>query len=256
MGRAVGAHEPGAIDGEAHRQLLDRHVMHDLVIGALQEGRVDRGERPHALGRQPGGEGHRMLLGDADIEAALGELLGELVEPGARRHGRVDGDDLLVLLGHLDQRVGEHLGVARRARRRLHLRARDDVELADAVILVGRLLGRPVAVALLGDEVHEHRPVVVGVAQVAQHRHDVVEIVAVDRPDIVEAQLLEQRAAHHHGAGHALGPLGRVADGARQLAEGLARQLAQASGTAATTAGATDRRSWRPPAARSTCRCR
>ena len=93
MGRAVGADQAGAIDGEAHRQLLDRHVMHDLVIGALQEGGIDRRERPHAFGREPGGKGHRMLLGDADIEAALGELLGELVEAGARRHGRIDGDD-------------------------------------------------------------------------------------------------------------------------------------------------------------------
>ena len=38
---------------EPHRQALDRHVMHDLVVGALQEGRIDRGERLVAL-RWPG----------------------------------------------------------------------------------------------------------------------------------------------------------------------------------------------------------
>jgi hypothetical protein len=42
MGRAVGADQPGAVDREAHRQLLDRDVVHDLVVGALQEGRIDR----------------------------------------------------------------------------------------------------------------------------------------------------------------------------------------------------------------------
>ena len=37
-GRAVLADEPGAIDGKTHRQPLHGHIMHDLVIGALQEG--------------------------------------------------------------------------------------------------------------------------------------------------------------------------------------------------------------------------
>jgi hypothetical protein len=41
MGWAVGADKAGAVDREAHRQALDRHVMHDLVIGALQEGGIE-----------------------------------------------------------------------------------------------------------------------------------------------------------------------------------------------------------------------
>ena len=107
MGRAVGADQPGAVDREAHRQVLDRDVVDDLIVGALQEGRIDRAERPHALRGEAGGEGHRMLLGDADVEGAIGEGLGELVEPGARRHRRGDRDDRRVALGLLDQRLGE-----------------------------------------------------------------------------------------------------------------------------------------------------
>ena len=38
MGLAVLANEAGAVDRKAHRQLLDCHVVHDLVVGALQEG--------------------------------------------------------------------------------------------------------------------------------------------------------------------------------------------------------------------------
>ena len=64
---------PGAVQREAHRQALDRHVVHHLVVGALQEGRIDRAERLHPLGRQAGGEGHRVLLGDADVEACARE---------------------------------------------------------------------------------------------------------------------------------------------------------------------------------------
>ena len=98
MGRAVGADEAGAVDREAHRQALDRHVVDDLVVAALQEGRIDRAERLVALGRKTGGERHRMLLGDADVEGAVGERLVEDVDAGARRHRRGDADDLVVLL--------------------------------------------------------------------------------------------------------------------------------------------------------------
>ncbi len=83
MGRAIGADEPCPVDGKADRQLLDGDVMHDLVVGALEEGRVDGGKGLEAFGRKPGGEGHRVLLGDADVECALGKNLGETVEPRA-----------------------------------------------------------------------------------------------------------------------------------------------------------------------------
>ena len=97
MGRAVGAHEAGAVEDEAYGQALDSHVMHDLVIGPLQEGRIDRRKRLEALRRQTRREGHPMLLGDADIEAALREALGEFVEPRPRRHRRGQRDDALVI---------------------------------------------------------------------------------------------------------------------------------------------------------------
>ena len=98
MGGAVGADQTGAVDRETNRQALDRDVMDHLVVAALQEGRVDRAERLVAFGREAGREGHRMLLGDADVEGAVGEGLVEDVDAGARRHRRGDGDDLVVLL--------------------------------------------------------------------------------------------------------------------------------------------------------------
>ena len=65
-----------------------------------------------------------MLLGDADVESAVGEFLAEQVEAGAGRHRRGDGDDLVVLAGFLDQAFCEHLGVARRVGLRLDLSRR------------------------------------------------------------------------------------------------------------------------------------
>ena len=91
-----------------------------------------------------------MLLGDPDIEGALRKLVAEQVEPGARRHRRGDRDDAVVGFGFFDQRFGENAGIGGRGRFGLHLGAGYDVELGDAMPLVFGLLGRQIAVALLG----------------------------------------------------------------------------------------------------------
>ena len=59
------------------------------------------------------------------------------------------------------------------------------------MIFVVRRLGGRVALALLGDDMHQHRPAA-RVAHVLQDRQQVVEIVAVDRADIVEAEFLDK----------------------------------------------------------------
>ena len=66
--QAAGTDEAGAIEHKTHGQLLDRDVVHDLVVGALQERRVDGAERLIALGRKTRRERHAVLLGDADVE--------------------------------------------------------------------------------------------------------------------------------------------------------------------------------------------
>ncbi len=94
------------------------------------------------------------------------------------------------------------------------------------MILVGGVLGGLVALALLGHDVDEDRAAL-GVADVLQHVEQVVEIVAVDRADIEEAELLEQRAAGEEGAGEFLGLAGRLVDEARHLAGDRLGRIAQ-----------------------------
>ena len=53
MRRTVGADQAGAVHGEAHGQVLQVDVVDDLVVAALQEGRIDGAERLVALRRQP-----------------------------------------------------------------------------------------------------------------------------------------------------------------------------------------------------------
>ena len=96
MRGAVVADQPGAVHREHDVQLLQADVVDDLVVGALQERRVDRRDRLAPLEREPGGEQHRLLLGDPDVEVAVGQLALEDVQPGAGVHRGGDPDHPLV----------------------------------------------------------------------------------------------------------------------------------------------------------------
>ena len=85
MRRAVVADEPGAVHANTTFELLQADVVDDLVVGALQEGRVDRATGLHALEREPGREQHRVLLGDADVVVLVGQLGGQLRQARSRR---------------------------------------------------------------------------------------------------------------------------------------------------------------------------
>jgi hypothetical protein len=54
------------------------------------------------------------------------------------------------------------------------------------------------------------------IAHVFENRDQLVQVVPVDRADVVEAQFLEQRAAHGHAAGKLVGLLGGLVQRARQ----------------------------------------
>ena len=126
--------------------------MHHLIIGTLQERRIDRAERSHTLRGEARGEGHRVLLGNADIERSLRIGLGELVETGARRHRGGDRADRIVTRSLSHQRLRENTGIAGRPGRTLRLLAGDHIKLLHAVILVRRGFGRAIALALLRDD--------------------------------------------------------------------------------------------------------
>ncbi len=176
-------------------QLLDADVVQDLVVAALEKGRVDRHDRNPALGRHAGGEGDRVLLGDADVVGAVRQLARQLVDAGAAAHRRGDADDLGVFLGQPDQRLGEHVGVARDRPLFLLPLAGEDVERRHAVILDRLFFRRRVALALAGNHVDQRR--VLDLLDVVESLDHLGQVVAVDRPDVLEAQRLEEKARRH-----------------------------------------------------------
>ena len=80
MRRAVRSDQAGTIDCEGDRQALQTDIVHQLVEGALQESGVDGDHRAQSASGKTGGEGHRVLLGDADIVVTIGKTLGEGAE--------------------------------------------------------------------------------------------------------------------------------------------------------------------------------
>ena len=96
----------------------------------------------------PAAEGHGVLLGDAHVEHPVGELLGGRVQAGAVGHGRGHRHHPRIVPHLLHQGLAEDLGVA------------GSWPLARSVgghpMPAGRvLLGRAVAVALLGEDVDD-----------------------------------------------------------------------------------------------------
>ena len=80
---------PARSDGKQNGQVLQGDVVHQLVVGALEEGGINGDDGLHAFASQTAGKGHGVLLGDADIEIAVGELLFEFDQSAALAHGGV-----------------------------------------------------------------------------------------------------------------------------------------------------------------------
>ena len=138
--------------------------------------------------REAGGAGDGVLLGDADVEGALGVRRREPVEADRVEHRRRDRDDVLALGTEGDHLLGEEVGPDPALRR---ADAGLDVERADLVELVGLVpLGRVVAEALAGMHVHDHRAA--ELLGLGERLLDGRAVVAVDRADVLQAEVLEE----------------------------------------------------------------
>ena len=113
MRGAVRPDYAGAIDGEQYVEVLQRHVVDQLVVGALQEAGVDRHHRLAAFAGHAGGQRHRVLFGDGHVEIACRVFLAEAHQTGAFAHCRSDAQQALVGSRHVAEPVAEHVGVGR-----------------------------------------------------------------------------------------------------------------------------------------------
>jgi hypothetical protein len=186
VGLAVVAHEPCPVDAENDGEILQADVVDDLVEGSLQERRVDADDRLPSLFGHSRRHDDRVLFGDADVVHAAGEPLLDLRESGPDEHRGADRDDLLVLFHLFDERAREDLGIGeRRARTRRRGRRAGLVELA------GVLLRERVSAPLVRQGVeHDRRAVGRNLPDDRERLGELLEVVSVHRPDVVQSHLL------------------------------------------------------------------
>ena len=205
--RAVVADEPGPVHAEHDVELLQADVVDDLVVGALQERRVDRrrpassprARAPRRTARRAARRSRRRSTG----RAARGSSIERPVPPaiaavmpitrGSRRASSTSaapntsvycgGAGLRVLRALLGRAAGGGAALLDRARL-------GRVPLLHA--LEAALLGGREALALDGLDVHDHRPP--GAERLPQRAPDRLHVVAVDHADVGEVELLEEEA--------------------------------------------------------------
>ena len=164
--------------------------MGDLVVGPLQEGRVDADDGAQTALGQSSRESDGVRFSDADVEESFREMVREIGHAGAAAHGGRDDHHALVFLGQFQDGLGNGVGVGRVFLFALFEFARRGIEFSDAVVAFGIVLGGLVAFALRGAAVQNDRhDLLLGAG--FKDAHQLFYVVAVHRADVVEAHLLE-----------------------------------------------------------------
>ena len=221
--RAISAHQPRAVQCEYDGQVLQGHVVDQLIVRTLQEGGIDCHDRLHAFTRHAGSKRHRMLLGNANVVVPIREALFKLHHARAFAHRGRDAHQSAILRSHVAQPLTKHLGEGLLGCSRAFDQAHGRVELARAVVSHRVCLGQLVALPFFGDDVQELRAL--EALDVLQRGDQRVQVVPVNGADVVEAELFKQRGWHHHALGLLFKALGQLQQRRNRPQHGLAHIL-------------------------------
>ena len=169
-------------------------VMDDLVVAALQEGRINADHRQHPLAGQTSCKGHGMLFGHADIEEALRMGMTEKLQTCAVFHGGSNGTEGLVGVSGGAERPAK--GIRERlCRSDLGVRDAGQVEFGNAMVIAGVRLSGRIALALFRHDMEQCRP---GLSTDSlENAFQFRLVVAVDESKIVKPHILEHRGMVH-----------------------------------------------------------
>ena len=192
MGRSIVSDQTSTVQNHPHGEVLDSNIVNDLIVASLHEGRVDTNEGLQSLTGHTCSHRDGVLFRDTDIKGPLRETPTENVHSGATGHGSRNTHNGTVFRGGINEGVGENRRQGGIAGCLLGLHSGSEVELSDTVHLVTSLFGRWVAKSLHRLEVQQHRFVVRTVPKFLKNRDEVVQVVSVNGPDIVETQFFKQ----------------------------------------------------------------
>ena len=199
MRRPVSTNQPCSVQGKHHGQILQRHVVNQLVIGPLQESRIDGDHRLEPLAGQTSRKSHCVLLGNSDIKISLRKPFFKFNHARTLTHGRRDADQSRIPHRHVTQPVTEDLCECQLRRRAGLLQTDRRVKLAWSVI--GHRIGlrQLVALPLLRHHMQELWPF--KVFDVFERRNQGVKVMTIDRTNVIETEFFEQGSRHHHAFG-------------------------------------------------------
>src|SRR6516165_4625037 len=89
--------QPGSIETERNRQVLQSHLLKELIVGALQKRGIDIHDRPDAGLGETSGKSDRMRFADPGVKKALREILADLFQLVSLAHGRRNDGDARIL---------------------------------------------------------------------------------------------------------------------------------------------------------------
>ena len=220
---SVRTRQAGAIEAKSNRQVLKGHLLEELIVGSLQERGINRDDRPNAGFRKPGCESNRMRFTNARVEEALGKVGSHFFELVPLAHRRRDDRDPGVIRHRLINGGAGGVGVGFGA----SALERQDGPLGANLFEDGRrVIGDRIvtrlrdAVALLSKHVEQHGALLV--FDVAQPAPQGRKVVPVHRPDVAEAELLEEHSAgeqRFQAVTHLVDRLVRHAADERKLAD-------------------------------------
>ncbi len=72
MGGTIGTHQPRTVNRTAHRWILQRRIMHDLITPTLKKIVMNRNEWLEPAHCSSGGKSHAILLYNSDVKHPLG----------------------------------------------------------------------------------------------------------------------------------------------------------------------------------------
>ena len=190
----VASHKPGPVNTEHHRQILNAYVVQNLIVGSLQERRVNRHDGFQAAGRQSRRKGHRVLLRDPHVKEPLRVHVAEAFQPHTVRHGRRNRHHLLIPLPQLAHDRGKNVRIIR-----LRLggtgNARLDIEGLRAVKSGRMPLRGRISPALLGNDMNQHR--LLDFPCLPKDMYHLLNIMAVHRSQIGDTHILKEHPGHN-----------------------------------------------------------
>ena len=167
-----------------------------------------------------------MLLGDAHVKIAIGEVPGKPYQPRTLTHGRRDGHQAIIMHRTITNPVGKHLGVGLTAGAAgTGLLTSIRIKRPHTVIDTRVTFCRREPPSLLRNHVQKTRTF--HLFHVAQGLHHQGQIMAVDGSNIVESQFFEQGAGDQHAL-HVLFPAIHEVTHARHDTEDILAPLTHA----------------------------